>query len=87
MSMLRVFIKNGCEVMPLDIGASKLDPSEKRVIMTRVKKYDALVKEQHAKIFDGVKDWRWFDRECVTAIAPSGTKVRLDALGRMRDDL
>ena len=87
MSMLRVFIKNGCEVMPIDIGSGKLDPPEKRIVMTRVKKYEALVKEQHAKIFEGVNDWRWFERECVTAIAPSGTKVLLDSLGRMRNDL
>jgi hypothetical protein len=82
MSMLRVFIKNGGRLLPADIGINKLSCDERRTVMTRVKKYEALVKEQHAKIFEGFRDWGWFDRERVNDIAPSGTKVLLDALGR-----
>jgi hypothetical protein len=87
MSMLRVFIKNGDRIMPIDIGKDKLSDDEKRIVMTRVKKYEALVLEQQSKIFDGFLNWGWFDRERVTDIAPSGTKVLLDALGRRRNIL
>ena len=87
MSMLRVFIKNGEKITPLDIGIDKLSSDEKRIVMTRVKKYEALIKEQQAKIFEGFLDWRCFERECVNDIAPSGTKVLLDALGRVRNNL
>ena len=87
MTMLRVFIKNGGKLIPADIGRDKLSDGAKRIVIERVKKYEALVKGQHDKIFDGFKDWRWFDRECVTDIAPSGTKVLLDALGRRRNNL
>jgi hypothetical protein len=84
LSMIRVFIKNGGRITPLDIGAGKLSGSERRTVITRVEKYDRLVKKQYAEIFEGAKDWRCFENECVTDIAPSGTKVLLDALGRMR---
>jgi hypothetical protein len=87
LSMIRIFIKNGGRVSPLDIGVDKLSGDEKRIVMTRVEKYDSLVREQNSKIFDGCYDWRWFDYERVTDIAPSGTKVLLDALGRMRNNL
>ena len=87
MSMIRVFIKNGGKLTPFDIGKEKLSHDKKRVIMTRVKKYEALIKEQQNKIFGGFIDWRWFDRERVNEIAPSGTKVLLDALGRRRNNL
>ena len=84
MSMLRVFIKNGDRITPLDIGADKLSSDERRIVIARVKKYESLVREQQAKVFEGFLDWRCFDRERVTDVAPSGTKVLLDALGRRR---
>jgi hypothetical protein len=87
MSMLRVFIKNGDKITPLDIGADKLSSGERRIVIARVKKYESLVKEQQAKVFEGFLDWRCFDRERVTDIAPSGTKVLLDSLGRRRNDI
>ena len=87
MSMLRVFIKNGGRLTPMDIGVDKLSDNEKRVVMSRVEKYESLIKAQQAKIFEGFLNWGWFDHERVTDIAPSGTKVLLDALGRRRNNL
>jgi len=87
MSMIRVFIKNDGKILPIDIGADKLTDGEKRIVIERVNKYEALIKEQQSKVLGGFLDWRWFDRERVTDIAPSGTKVLLDALGRRRKNL
>ena len=84
MTMLRVFIKNGGKLMPADIGRDKLSCHAKRTVIERVKKYEALVKQQQENVLGGFKDWRCFDRERVGEIAPSGTKVLLDALGRRR---
>jgi hypothetical protein len=84
MSMIRVFIKNGGKVMPIDIGADKLGADEQREIRTRVEKYDALVKKQQEEVLAGAKNWRWFERDEMIQVSPSGTKVALDALARMR---
>jgi hypothetical protein len=87
MSMLRVFIKNGGKISPVDIGKDKLNADEERIVMKRVGKYEALIKEQQSKVLGEFVNWRWFDIECVTDIAPSGTKVLLDAFGRRRNNL
>jgi hypothetical protein len=84
MSMIRVFVKNGEKVSPSDIGVDKRDEDERHIVKARVEKYESLMQTQQVKIFEGVRDWRWFERENVTQISPSGTKVAIDALARMR---
>jgi hypothetical protein len=87
MSMLRVFIKNGGRIMPIDIGLDKRKGYEERTVITCIKKYETLVTAQWSKIFDSFNDWGWFERERVSDVAPSGTKVLLDAVGRTRSDI
>ena len=82
LSMVRIFVKNGGKVLPVDIGKGKQDVKE-RIPKTQVCKYEELVKKQQEEIFSESKNWRWFEHETLT-VSPSGTKVSLDSLGKRR---
>ena len=84
MSMIRVFVKNGGVVTACDIGKDKRDPEERLLVQGRIGKYEELVRRQQEKVFEGVKNWRWFEPERSGCIRPSGTKVALVALGKVR---
>jgi len=85
MAQIRVYQENGGSVLPSDIGAAKVSNNGRRKVSPFVMKYDRLVKQQQKEIFTGTKDWRIFEHEHIELAAPSGTRVALEALARMRD--
>ena len=85
MAQIRVCQENGGKVLPSDIGAGKESNNGRRTVSPFVRKYEELVKQQQDGIFAGAKDWRIFEHEHIEWAAPSGTKVALEALARMRD--
>jgi hypothetical protein len=84
MSGIRVFIKNGEKIKPSDIGAGRAENGGKSKAAPCIKKYEDLVRKQQREVFARVRDWGRFERDFPMSVAPSGTKVALDALGRMR---
>jgi hypothetical protein len=84
MSQLRVLVENGGKLMPSDMGACKRTKGEKRTVPKFIERYEALVRRQQEEAFLRSKDWRVFEHEHVEWAAPSGTKVALDALARIR---
>jgi hypothetical protein len=85
MAQIRVYQANGGRVLPSDIGAGKGTNDRRRGVPPFVRKYEELVKRQQEAVFAGVRDWRVFEHEHIGWAAPSGTKVALDALARMRN--
>jgi hypothetical protein len=85
MAQIRVFQENGGSVLPSDVGAGKDSSDGRRKVLPFVRKYEALVKRQQEEVFAGAKDWRVFEHEHIEWAAPSGTRVALEALARMRD--
>jgi len=83
LSRIRVFIKNGGKILPIDIGKDKQDARDRVRRKLQVGKYEALVKQQQEEILSGAEHWRWFEHEPLT-VSPSGTKVLLDSLGKRR---
>jgi hypothetical protein len=84
MAMLRVFVLNGGVIAPADTISWKHSARRNR-IADRIEKYDNIVKMQHENIFKDAKNWRWFERDCMISGKTTGTKVVLDALGKLRD--
>jgi hypothetical protein len=82
MAMLRVFVLNGCEVSPADTISWKHSDRRNRVV-NKLEKYENIVQMQHDEIFKDVKSWRWFESENMISKKTTGTKVALDALGRL----
>jgi len=85
MAQIRVYQENGGKVLPCDIGAGKASNNGRRTVSPFVMKYEGLVKQQQEEIFAESKDWRIFEHEHIELAAPSGTRVALQALARMRD--
>ena len=85
MAQIRVYQENGGKVLPSDIGAGKMSNDGRRTVSPFVMKYEGLVKQQQEEVFAGAKDWRIFENEHIELAAPSGTRVALLALARMRD--
>lgn len=85
LAMARVFCLNGGIIMPDDIGSGKAEDEDRK--NTRdIRKYEAIILKQHNKIFKGRSGWKWFEPEqSKISCKTSGTKVALDALGKMRD--
>jgi len=83
-SMIRVFVLNGGKIQPTDTLAWK-KYSNKNSVITTHKKYEAIIKAQHDKLFKDVNSWRWFETESQISGKTTGTSVALDALGRMRN--
>ena len=84
MSMVRVFVLNGGTIEPADTLAWKHN-SDKYKVITRLEKYEAIVKGQQDKISKDAKDWRWFEVDDLISGKTTGTKVALDALARTRE--
>lgn len=86
MTMIRVFIKNGGRVIPLDIGLDKRTHEERSASRGRIEKYAALVRRQEAELLGEVKNWKWFGREDVMmSQARSGTRHALRLLGKTQN--
>jgi hypothetical protein len=85
MAQIRVYQENGGKVLPSDIGVGKASCGRRRIVMTYIGKYEELIRRRQEEIFSGARDWRIFEHEHVEWAAPSGTKVALDALARMRE--
>jgi len=83
MAMLRVFVLNGGEVTPADTISWKHSDRRNRVA-DKIEKYDNIVKLQHEDIFKDAKKWRWFERDNMISGKITGSKVVLDALGKLR---
>jgi hypothetical protein len=84
MAMVRVYVLNGGEVTPIDTIAWKHIDRRNRVA-DKIEKYDNIVTLQHEEIFKGAKNWRWFECDNLISGKTTGTKVVLDALGKIRD--
>ena len=84
MSMVRVFVLNGCKVEPADTLAWKRNP-DKCSVITGIEKYEAIVKRQQGEILKDAKNWRWFEVDNLISGKTTGTSVALDALGRTRN--
>jgi len=84
LAMVRVFCLNGGFVRPCDIGAGR---AEERIVIGNIKKYEDIIMKQHDEVFKGWRDWRWFEKDDDNLISRkrTGTRVALDALGKMRD--
>jgi hypothetical protein len=85
MAQVRVFTENGGVVSPNDISAGNLRTEKDRTVPAYVGKYEKLVKQQQQRAFSGNRDWRLFEHERLEWAAPSGTKVALDSLARIRN--
>jgi hypothetical protein len=84
MAMLRVFVLNGGEVTPADTTLWKHSERRNRVA-DKIEKYDKIVKLQHEDVFKDAVNWRWFERDSKISGKTTGTKVVLDALGKLRN--
>ena len=84
MAAIRVYVLNGGEVTPADTISWKHSDRRNRVA-DKIEKYDNIVKLQHEEIFDDVKNWRWFERDNMISGKTTGTKVALEALGKLRN--
>ena len=85
MAMVRVFRLNGGAIMPCDIGVGKQNGAE-RAVITNIKKYEDIISRQHKEVFEGWRNWRCFEKDNTDWISrkTTGTKVAIDALGKMR---
>ena len=84
MSMIRVFVVNGGRISPEDTLAWK-KYTKKNMEITEYKKYEAIVKKQHDKLFKESKDWRWFEVDNLISGKTTGTRVVLNALGKIQN--
>ena len=82
--MVRVCVLNGGEVSPADTISWKHSDRRNR-IADKIEKYDNIVNLQHDEIFKDVKNWRWFERDNLISGKTTGTKVVLEAFGKLRD--
>jgi hypothetical protein len=85
MSQIRVFRENGEVVTAPDISSGDKRDGVHRDVPSYIKKYDVLIKKRQDEVFSKARDWRLFEHEHVEWAAPSGAKVALDALARMRN--
>jgi hypothetical protein len=84
MTQIRVFQQNGGRVLPADIRTGTTEGGARRTVPLPINKYDALARSQQEEALAGAKDWGMFARRGARQVAPSGTKVALNALGRIR---
>jgi len=84
MAMVRVYALNGGVVTPADTVTWKHSYRRNRVA-DKIEKYDNIVKLQQEHIFKDAKYWRWFERDRMISGKTSGTKVVLDALGKIKN--
>lgn len=84
MAMIRVYIMNGGKIEPKDTLAWKSSP-KKCTVITKIEKYETIVKAQQKKILNDAKGWRWFEADNLISGKTTGTKVIVDALGRARN--
>jgi len=84
LAMVRVYVLNGGVVNPADTISWKHSERRNRVA-DKIEKYDNIVNSQHENIFKDAKNWRWFERDNLISGKTTGTKVILDALGKLRD--
>ena len=84
MAMIRVFTLNGGEVKPVDTLVWKHCDRRLRVA-DRIVKYENIVKLQQDDILKDAKSWRWFEVDNKISGKITGTKVALDALGKLRN--
>lgn len=84
MSMLRVFVVNGGKVQPADVTAWKGDNSRRSKI-TKIEKYETIVRQQQDEIFRDAKNWRWFEKESTKTGKRTGTSVALSSLAQTRN--
>ena len=82
-SMLRVYVLNGGRVEPVDTLAWKRNPMRHRVV-ENIERYDRIIKRQSDEVLKDARNWRWFEGENMISGKTTGTKVALDALGRIR---
>jgi len=84
LAMIRVYVLNGGKVTPADTISLKHSSKRNRVA-NKIDKYENIVKLQNDEIFKDTKSWRWFEVDSKISGKTTGTKVVLDALGKLRD--
>ena len=84
MAMIRVFALNGGEVTPTDTLAWKHCDRRFRV-SNRIEKYENIVWLQQEEVLKDAKNWRWFEVDSKISRKTTGTKIALDALGKLRN--
>jgi hypothetical protein len=83
MAMIRVFVMNGGRAEPADVTAWK-GTERKGSVMTRIEKYEGIVKDRREEALKGMKDWSLFGPAASVFGKRTGTRVAIDALGRTR---
>jgi len=84
MAMFRVFVINGGKIEAIDTLSWKYSDKRERVA-SQVEKYDKIVKLQHDEIFKDAKNWTLFNYDNKISGKTTGSKVALDALGKLRN--
>jgi len=84
MVMIRVYVLNGGRVTPEDTLSWKHSNKKLRIV-DKVEKYENIVKLQQDEVFNDVRNWRWFEVDSKISGKTTGTKVVLDALGKLRN--
>jgi hypothetical protein len=79
----RVYIKNGGKITKDDIAGN--DVCRKKTAPRKIHEYEKLVLKQTRKFMQIKRDWSIFEKECSHLGKITGTKVAIDALGRMRN--
>jgi hypothetical protein len=83
MTAIRAYTQNGELVKTTDVAKRKYHRGEARKMDIEISKYERLVRETQAEYLAKAKDWRLFERKHPVQTSPSGTKVLLDAMGRI----
>jgi hypothetical protein len=83
MARARVYVKNGGRITRGDIAQG--GASQRNAAPRKIERYEALVAQDRKSFLSMPRDWSLFEKEnsCLGQI--TGTKVALDALGRMRN--
>jgi hypothetical protein len=86
MAMIRVFVKNGGRVSPMDICKDKRSSEERLFVRTRTEKYETLVRKQQDEALRDFEKWGWCKHEgSQLAQNRTGTRHALRLLEKMRN--
>jgi hypothetical protein len=83
MAMIRVYVMNGGGIEPADVTAWK-GKERRDAVIPNIEKYERIVRKQQEEALNGMKNWSMFEREAMIPGKPTGTRVAIDALSRMR---
>jgi hypothetical protein len=85
MAQIRIYRENGGTILAHDISSEKASDSGPHAVPAYIREYDDLIKKRQDEVFSKARDWRIFEHEHIAWAAPSGTKVAIDTLARIRN--